>query len=478
MCDIKKISRLKTFSKKFIEEIEQSNPLHELEKSHVSDSGLTYTDLYEKINKIKSCSSIIELKEQFIETGKNEHDQILSVSKANFCKQHAVCPICADRSQSRRRARFSDPIKLQAKQVSEGKKHAYIVTKTIESGEDLAERLDFLKGSKKAFRLMGQKRKAGRSNGEEKKVVAAISSIEVKRGSGSRLWHVHSHELVFTDSPFDYQVYDSKKRNHLKEKYGNSIPKNLLNETAIHTVEFRGDIVPASKISLEWLAATGGESMGISVEPLQHIPKTAKGSKKRKFQKMSFEDSICYQAKEVLKYQFKPQDNQPDDVITIISDTYNKRMVATYGEFRGVPGDDYIDPANEQEQTFVVMWDNAVNKYGEPVPGKIREVNDMAEEEKETRKKVGVLLGQFRRQKRIALENKEKYGSQLYITLDMIKDGFRQKISAVWAAYRNKLSANKRLDTARCDKYSPVLATLGMYYPDSTSHDVYSAAFI
>lgn len=476
MCEIRRINKLKTKSKRFTESLLKIDPHDIYSRDHVSNTGLTFTDMSEKLDKIKSCSSIIELKEEFRQVG-DTFEQMMTVSAANFCKQPAICPICADRTQARRRVRFDSPIKRQARMVAEGKRHAYIVTQTITDGPELAERLEALKEAKKNFRLMGQRRRKKRSGGEAAKYSAAIAGIEIKRGSGSGLWHVHAHELVFTDEPLDYQVYDRAKKAELKSKYGRHIPKEKLDEIALHRVEFRGELVAASKASAEWLRATGGESMGLSIEPLQHVPKAAKGRKKRKYEKMSFEESIAYQAKEVLKYPFKPSDNSPEDAFQVITDTFNKRMVATYGEFRGIPAEEYADPATDEQETFVLKWDDVKGKYGEPQPGKMRDLVEDEEAAHETRSKAGALLGEYRRQRAALIAARDKYGSDLAGALDSAKAYFRRRISGVWSLYRQRVSSSNRITSAGCDKYSAVMALDGFYSPGSDSRDIYAAVF-
>lgn len=482
MCDIRRLNKLKKTSKRFTTALDAINQADLFRREYVSHSGLTFSDLSEKLDTVKSCSSIIELKEDFIQTG-DTFDQILKVSAANFCKQSAICPICADRLQARRQARFTGSIKDQARQVGEGKRYAYIVTQTVTDGDDLGERLESLKVARKNFRKMGQRRfnkKTGkwrRSGGECGKYAAAISTIEIKRGDGSGKWHVHCHELVFTDEPLDFTVYDQAERNRLKGQYGRHIPKSKLAEIARERVEFRGELVPASKVSKEWLKATAGESMGISVEPLQHVPKKANGKRKRKLKKMSFEESIAYQAKEVLKYPCKLPDNHPEDAFEIITDTFNKRMVATSGDFRGVPGDDFTDPAKEDQGTFVLIWNDQEGKYGEPQPGKLRDFIEESELATSTRSKAGKALGRYRRQRKELVAARSLYGDDLYNMLDTAKKLFRSQINAIWAVYRQAVNTEKRMDSGGCDKYSPTLALAGAWIPGSDRRDVYAAAF-
>ncbi|MDD5688625.1 MAG: hypothetical protein PHE88_12425, partial [Elusimicrobia bacterium] len=124
-----------------VENIRRFDPLKLCDLKSVSDSGLTYNDLSERIDHISSCCNILELKSTFIQNG-NDYDQVLKVSGGNFCKKPVICPICANRTQSRRHARFSDAIRKQAVRVKEKERFAYIITYTVTDGDSLAERME------------------------------------------------------------------------------------------------------------------------------------------------------------------------------------------------------------------------------------------------------------------------------------------------------------------------------------------------
>ncbi len=467
MIEIKRLIALKKQSEKLLTEVEKCNPIYTVATDYVSKTGLTRSDIQEKIDKIRSCCSVVELKAEYKEI---DHvvEQIMSVSNGNFCKQHAVCPVCADRSQSRRRARFNEPIKNQASLIKEGKRYGYIVTYTISDGDNLGERLQHLKESRLRWRKMGQKRGKRFSGGEASKIRAGLSTIEIKRGENSELWHVHAHELLFTSKPLDYQVYDPEIKRELHKKYGSRIPKEFLTAAAMQTATFQGETVPVSKISREWLEASNGDSISIDIQPLQHVPKNVSLKKQRKLAGMSFEQSIAYQAREVIKYMSKASDNSPEDMLQIITDTYNKRMVATYGEFRGVPGDDYQVENTADSENYVIIWDNGKMDYENPVPGKYSEFQ---EEEKETRKKVAQMLGQYRRERKAAIE---KNCDSLSEQLDTLKYAFKESVSKVWHFYRAKVKRER--DSKGCDNYNPVLALRNLYV-QATSKDLFSEAF-
>lgn len=467
MIEIKKLESLKKQSKILLDKVRLNNPIDEISKEFVSLTGLTRSDIWEKIEKIRNCCSVVELSAKYTEVD-NVVEQVLSVTNGNFCKQHAVCPVCADRSQNRRRARYNEPIKQQASMVKEGKRYAYIITYTVTDGKSLAERLQHLKESKLAWRKMGQKRGKKHSRGEAAKIKAGLSTIEIKRGENSSEWHVHAHELIFTSSPLDYQVYDPVLKKELHKKYGSKIPLDILNTAALETVDFRGKQVAVSKLSKEWMKATGGDSISIDAEPLQHIPKNASYKKQRKCAAMSFEQSIAYQAKEVIKYMSKPSENSPTDMIEIITDTFNKRMVASYGEFRGIPGNDYEIENAADSENYVIVWDDGKATYQNPIPGKYQEFQ---EEEKSTRQKVAQLLGQYRRERRSIIND----GSgSVSVRLDELKLCFKEMVNKTWQYYRNKVRRER--DSKDCDNYNPLLA-LGNFYAHFTSKDIYDFCF-
>lgn len=418
MVDIKRLRKLKKQQLRMVSSFEREDPLSLLNPNYVSTTGLTADDIADKIDKLRECATIIELVDNFVQVG-DTYEQVLNVSAANYCKQHSVCPICASRMQQRRKAKLSDPIRIQAELCNESftdeygverkKRYAYMVTYTVADGKSLSERLEHLKISKKNFRKMGQRRKGkcNRSAGEFGKIVAGASTIEIKRGERSGDWHVHCHDLVFTDERLDYRIYNPDEKRRLHKKYGKRIPDDLLHAISLRRSFFNGRHVPVSKISDEWLRATGGDSIDIGVNPIQHVPEKAKGKKRRMYKKMSLVESILYQSKECMKYPYKPNDLCVADAMEVMVDTYNKRMTATYGAFYGIPGDDYNDDLDDTDH-FVMQWNGS--GYDLPQPGTVRRVEDA----KSTRVAVGVALGDYRRDRRVLID---RYTTRGLLTL-------------------------------------------------------------
>jgi hypothetical protein len=192
------------------------------------------------------------------------------------------------------------------------------------------------------------------------------------------------------------------------------------------------------------------------------------------FERVSFEDSVVYQAKEVLKYISKPSENNTADSLIILNETYNKRMVATYGEFRGATVDDFNEEQNPDDENYVMVWKNG--KYSDAQPGEVRNITDDPRE-KDARSKTGIALGDYRRRRRVLIDQREKIGPDLSLMLDELKMSFKHKIGLIWRTFRSAQSADNAIKNANCDKYSPVIALTGLYLPGSTSNDIYQAAF-
>lgn len=318
---------------------------------------ITKLDFTRILKKMTGCGSVVELRSKVNrDTGEMSAP---AIHAANFCGQHTICPYCAGRVQDRRKARFREPIMAAARAY----KHAYLVTATIPPVPTWREDLNMLLDSWKAFRKMGQKRRArksDRSAGEWGKVKAGISKVELKRGEGSGLPHCHVHALFFTDDLLDFRVWSPE------EKAKAAGDRQSLRE---------GN---ASKIAAEWQQATGGLAKGINVKKIKwRPPKRHKGESQKKWeqrdQDWSLSDSILEQAREVLKYATK-FDSAPatgaealfaKDFCSIKAATYGRRLFQTYGAFRGVGGDDLIGgTCSLQENPIIYEARWRTDRYG------------------------------------------------------------------------------------------------------------------
>lgn len=127
--------------------------------------------------------------------------------KADFCKQHLLCPLCAIRRGTKSLADWMPKVE---KVLAE---HAgiklWFVTFTVKNGIDLKERLEHLR---KARQKMTARRRRYLSRPdrekftESAKALGGMSSVEVKRGKTSGLWHPHQHEIWLTYEDIDQQA--------------------------------------------------------------------------------------------------------------------------------------------------------------------------------------------------------------------------------------------------------------------------------
>jgi len=346
---VERAARLKGWNQDVTDLVSAARP--ELLKTwDLSVSKLTRSDIGRKLAKVAGCGGLLELRAGFSEETGEVGEPVLH--NADFCGQYSVCPMCAARLQSRRQATLRDPIMAYAKRFP----FAYFVTATVADGESLRERLNHLVHGWQGFRRMGQKRAAGRSRGEWGKVKAALAHVEIKRGAGSGLWHPHIHALVFTETPFDYRTWE---------------PAALARgeKVALRLVRFGERDVASSKITREWLRATG-DSMGLDVRALG----PRKGDRAKGWDRA---ESIWRQAKEVLKYATK-FNGKPDldqaallgpDYVTVMDVTYGRRLFNSYGAFRGLSAleNELVEPAalleGQTPLVYSMRWDRGRRNY-------------------------------------------------------------------------------------------------------------------
>jgi hypothetical protein len=145
-------------------------------------------------------------------------------------------------------------------------------------------------------------------------------------------------------------------------------------------------------------------------------------------------------------------------------------MVATYGEFRGVPGNDYEIENHSESENYVIVWDKESQDYKKPIPGRMQ---DFQQEETDTRKKVAQMLGQYRRERRNILQGLEDT-SGIAERLDLLKMTFKESVSKMWQFYRNKVRRDR--DSKDCDNYNPLVSLQGLYI-EASSTDLYDFCF-
>lgn len=220
---------------------------------------------------------------------------------ANFCKQEKLCRACAARRGGKLGVRYMDRVESVLSDVAGLRVH--LLTLTLRDGADLGERVDVLNGAFRALLARGKKnRQRGNSGGTEARhIVGGARSIEVKRGSGSGLWHPHIHALILTD----------------------------------------GEIDKAALFS-EWAHLVGqevGETMAAQdLRPIDFKPGAAEQA-----------DDVAGAFLEVFKYAVKLSDMTPADRIHADAVLRSRRLVQGFGVMYGVKVPPLEDDALENE---------------------------------------------------------------------------------------------------------------------------------
>lgn len=396
---------------------------------------LTRQDVERKLQRVADCGGLLEYR------APADDPTAIRLRNATFCHQPAICPFCAARLTKERMRDYRDPIRALADSyVATGPRrgerlHAYLVTATVTGGADLVERYGHLVRSWQRMRLMGQRRGAGRSRGEWGKVVGALAKVEIKRGQGSGLWHPHIHALVFTAGPLDF--------------------------SARRAVAFRGRQVRASKITSEWLDATG-DSMGFDVRLLERVPKSGKLRQKVLRDNLDYAESVYCQSMEVLKYSTKFSGDGPGsvplsspDYVTVMLASYSRRLFNSYGGFRGVvAGDGYASddlPLAARPAIYSSRWRAMARAYS-PLKEEKTAVFVTSDKAGESRRGLMTALnqvqGMYRRARTYMISLRPSVGLQ---NLEAALDGQTRRMRSALAAIR---------EWARTDEMNPILEML------------------
>ena len=199
---------------------------------------------------------------------------VVRLHAASFCRRHLLCPLCAVRRGSKSLGAYLG--RWEALRASNPLLRAYLVTLTVANGPDLAERFRHLYASQ---RELWMRKHRGRGSVLDL-VAGAVWSYEVKRGSGSGLWHPHLHMIALAESM---------------------------------TIEGKDNPGP---LSAEWKAITGDSHM-VDVRLID------------------LADPVSGFA-EVFKYACKVSDMEPADALEAFRCLQGKRLIESAGAFRGV----------------------------------------------------------------------------------------------------------------------------------------------
>lgn len=241
---------------------------------------------YDKLaTDIGQCGNYLVFKHYFT------RDEV-RLTGAKTCHKSLLCPFCA-RGRAARYAqayceRMVHVMKENASLVP------YLVTVTVKDGDSLSERVQHLMGSLK--KLMEARRNClkGQRYCEASKAIGGVYSTEVKRGSGSSLWHPHTHAVWLCEVPPD-----------------------------------------AAALSAEWKSITG-DSFVVDVRPINGF------------------DGLL----EVFKYALKFSDMTLPDNFEAFEVLSRKRLVNSFGCLRGVdlPESVLDAPIDDETLPFILYF--------------------------------------------------------------------------------------------------------------------------
>lgn len=152
-------------------------------------------DIQQVQSKVASCANWLVFNNYYTV------DQIRLVG-AHSCDKHLLCSFCAARRGSKYVQRYLDRLKT----VMQGNPHLkpVMLTLTTVNGDDLDERFThFMKSLRKLLKKR-RNAKQGVTATELEKAVAGVYSVEVtNKGKG---WHVHLHAVLLLDAWIDRET--------------------------------------------------------------------------------------------------------------------------------------------------------------------------------------------------------------------------------------------------------------------------------
>jgi hypothetical protein len=212
---------------------------------------------------VKTCGDYLVFRHYFTV------DQV-KLHGASLCRKHLLCPLCAIRRGSKQLKAYLDRFELI--RTERPSLRPFLVTLTVKNAPQLGERFAHLH---KSQRELWKRKQRGRGSALDG-VQGAVWSYEVKRGSGSGMWHPHIHMIALAEHQPDKEA--------LKAEW--------------HNITGDSDVVDVRPISQE--------------DPASGFV-------------------------EVFKYAVKFSDQEPADTVHAFQTLRGKRLLEPAGCFRGVP---------------------------------------------------------------------------------------------------------------------------------------------
>lgn len=195
--------------------------------------------------KLEICGNYLEFRNYYT-VGKTR------LTKASFCKQHLLCPLCA----IRRGAKTLEAYLARYRVVKDENPswRLSMLTLTVANGEDLAERFQHLHNSiKRVFKRRRDYLDKQRGLTEWRKVYGWVGTYEVtNKGNG---WHPHAHIMCLHSSSFDYKALQAE----WKEITGDSHVLNV--SAAKHPNEPERDFLEVFKYAVKFSDMTAEQNI-------------------------------------------------------------------------------------------------------------------------------------------------------------------------------------------------------------------------
>jgi hypothetical protein len=210
----------------------------------------------------------------------------VKLAGSNFCKKHLVCSLCAIRRASKLMASYLE--RYQVIRKTRPEISAHLATLTVKNSHDLGAVLSHLLDS---LRLLNRRRNNKRQPSIMHTVEGGVYSVELTHDPATG-WHPHVHAIWLSSDP------------------------------AMH------DQSSTFRLRTEWERITG-DSFMCDIRPIQ--------------QDSDLPPDIDPHAKgfaEVFKYAMKPSELGADRLIEAYPHLAGKRLIGSFGLFRGVPEPD------------------------------------------------------------------------------------------------------------------------------------------
>jgi hypothetical protein len=221
------------------------------------------------------------------------------LAKADFCKTHLLCPLCAIRRGAKQVQAYMEKMNLLLQENPRLK--PYMLTLTVKNGHDLSERFEHLAASMKKFQTRRRDALRGKWTSELSKALGGVFSYELTKSEHG--WHPHVHMVVLCD-PDDPITFDLR---NAKE----------------------------SQLSKEWLSVTG-DSFIVDFRPIEGDPV------------MGFV--------EVFKYALKFSDLSAQENLAAYLTLKGRRLTGSFGLFRDVEVPDDMTDDLYSELPFIELF--------------------------------------------------------------------------------------------------------------------------